>query len=317
MAFTGFLRSAGVPVDRHLRRHGLPVLCEEPDAFVPLQRVWSFFDSVARQEDLTLGWRAGASAGDHNLNVGLLRKLESAPTLYQAIQRLVRLVSAEASHLQIGMLGRKNDVLLYTHYAGMRETPGYMVSQAYQLEIFLDLIRHFLGRHWVPHEIGIESRHVPNVVEQQLPGTRILTQQAVGYIAVPRACLYHSPGYAEPNMGAADDPVLSENFEYLDTLRAVLRSYLPDGYPSAQFAATLMDVSERTLARRLSACDLTYGTLVDELRFAEAKKLLEKPGPRIGDVAMAVGFEDQSNFTRMFRRVGGLSPKEFRKATLH
>ncbi|MFC1774059.1 helix-turn-helix domain-containing protein [Pseudomonadota bacterium] len=54
----------------------------------------------------------------------------------------------------------------------------------------------------------------------------------------------------------------------------------------------------------------------DEVRFAEAKKLLQKPGTQIEDVAISVGFADQSNFTRMFRRLGGLSPREFRKAAL-
>jgi AraC-like DNA-binding protein len=79
-------------------------------------------------------------------------------------------------------------------------------------------------------------------------------------------------------------------------------------------AAEVMDVSERTLARRLSAHGLTYGKLVDQVRFEVAKKLLQKPDLQIGDVARSVGFESQGNFTRMFRRVGGLSPIEFRRA---
>jgi AraC-like DNA-binding protein len=317
MAFTAFLRSSGVPVDRYLQRQGLPVLCEDPDVFVPLGRVWSFFDSVARREDSMLGWQAGAAAGEHSLNADLLRKLEQAPTLIQALQRFAQMVSAEASHVQIGIWERRNEVLLYTHYPNLRDAPGYTISQAYQLEVILDLIRHFLGRHWVPFKMGIESRHAPGFLEQQFPGTRILTQQRAGYIAVPRTCLYHSLRYAEPNIDAAGDSVLYENFDYADKLRAVLRSYLPDGYPSAQFAAKLMDISERTLARRLSACGLTYGTLVDDLRFTEAKKLLEKPSARIADVAISIGFDDQSNFTRMFRRVGGLSPNEICKAAQH
>ena len=78
-----------------------------------------------------------------------------------------------------------------------------------------------------------------------------------------------------------------------------------------------MDVSERTLARRLAACGLTYGALIDEVRFEEAKRQLREPTARIGDVAIAVGFTDQGNFTRMFRRVGGLTPREYRSAALH
>jgi AraC-like DNA-binding protein len=74
-----------------------------------------------------------------------------------------------------------------------------------------------------------------------------------------------------------------------------------------------MDTSVRTLTRRLSTYGLTYGTLIDGLRFEVAKEKLQKPNVRIGDIAHDVGFKDQGDFTRMFRRVGGLSPKEYRK----
>jgi AraC-like DNA-binding protein len=316
MAFTGFLCYVGAPVDRHLRSHRLPVLCDDPDRFVPLTRAWSFFATAARHEDPMLGWLIGAHVGDHRLNACLLRKLESAPTLYQALQRLVKLTSAEASHLQLGIHERRDDVLLYTHYSGMREVPGYQSSQAYQIGVLLDLIRHFLGRDWAPDEIGIEHVISPAVAQRYFPGSRILTQQPIGYIAVPRACLHRAVSGSAVQSGVADDLVLSENFDYVDTLRTLLKAYLPDGYPSARFAAALMGVSERTLARRLSACGLTYHTLIDEIRFTEAKKLLQEPDARIADVALSVGFDDQSHLTRMFRRLGGISPREFRKAAL-
>ena len=317
MAFIALLRHIGAPADRYLRRQKLPVLCDDPDMFVPLARAWSFFATAARHEDPMLGWLVGAHVGDHAINAGLLRKLETAPTLFQALQRLVQLASAEASHIQLGIHERRTEVLFYTRYAGMREVPGYASSQAYQIGVILDLIRHFLGRHWVPEEIGVEHAIAPAIVQERFPGSRILTQQPMGYIAVPRASLHRGARRTAPKSGVAEDPRLAENFDYLDTLRAVLKAYLPDGYPSARFAAAVMDVSERTLARRLSARGLTYGTLIDEVRFAEAKRLLQEPGVRIEDVSISVGFDDQSNFTRMFRRVSGLSPKEFRKAARH
>ena len=316
MAFITYLHHIGAPVDRYLRSQKMPVLCDDPNMFVPLARAWDFFATAAQREDLMLGWLVGAHVGDHNLNLGLLHKLETAPTLYQALQGLVQLANSEASHLQLGIQERRGNVLFFTHYPGMREVPGYRMSQAYQIGVILDLIRHFLGQQWVPDEIGIEHTIAPAVVEEHFPGSQILTQQPMGYIAVPRSCLHQAVRRTDPKSAVAYDPVLAGNFDYMDTLRAVLKSYLPDGYPSARFAAELMGVSERTLARRLSACDLRYGALIDEVRFAEAKKLLLKPGARIEDVAMSIGFNDQTNFTRMFRRVGGLSPREFRKAVL-
>ena len=297
-----------------MRRQGLPVLCDDPNVFVPLARAWSFFDAAARHEDPGLGWLVGAHVGDHNINAGLLRKLETAPTLLQALHGLMRLVSAEASHLHLGIHERREDVLYYMHYPGMREAPGYMISQAYQLEVILDLIRHFLGRHWVPHEIGIESPLVPAVAEEHFPGSRILTRQQSGYIAVPRSCLHRAAPLRSAKVAGADNLLLAEKFDYIDTLRAVLEAYLSEGYPSARFAAELMNTSVRTLTRRLSTHGLTYGALIDELRFKSAKERLQKPSVRIGDVARAVGFNDQGDFTRMFRRIGGLSPREFRSA---
>jgi AraC-like DNA-binding protein len=75
-----------------------------------------------------------------------------------------------------------------------------------------------------------------------------------------------------------------------------------------------MNTTVRTLTRRLSTCGLTYGTLIDDLRFEMAKEQLLKSDKRIGDIAQGVGFNHQADFTRMFRRVGGLGPKEFRNS---
>ena len=314
MAFTAFLRDAGAPVDRLLRRERLPVLCDDPDMFVPLHRTWSFFATVARHEGPALGWWIGEYVGDQNLNSSLLSKLELAPTLFQAFHELQRLSFLEASDVRIGIYERRDDILFTTSYAGMRDVTGYKYSQAYQLGLFIDLIRHFLGRQWMPKKIGIEHCDVPSVAKQQFPGSRILTQQPVGYISVPRNCLHRAASCKNPGPGVAHNPLLTNNWDVIDKLRELLKSYLPDGYPTARFVAEVMDVSERTLARRLSARGLTYGKLVDQVRFEVAKQLLQKPDAQIGEVARYVGFDTQSNFTRMFRRVSGLSPKEFRKA---
>ena len=102
---------------------------------------------------------------------------------------MIRLISAEASHLQLGILERRHDILFYTHYSNMKEVTGYSASQAYQLEAYVDLVRHFVGKNWVPKEIGIEYPMVPTVVEEHFPGSRVLTGQRVGYVAIPRSCL--------------------------------------------------------------------------------------------------------------------------------
>jgi AraC family transcriptional regulator len=48
-------------------------------------------------------------------------------------------------------------------------------------------------------------------------------------------------------------------------------------------------------------------------RVEQAKDLLLKPGPSLGDIAMACGFADQSHFTRIFRRLAHTTPGAWRR----
>lgn len=316
MAFSGFLADEGVPIDPMLSRAGLPTLCGDKDCFVPLTHAWSFFDNSARSIGPGLGWLVGKYVGDKNLNAAVRAKLEKAPSLYQALYRLVDSVSAEASHVQIGTYERTDDVLIYTCYPGMGDLPGYHQSQAYQLGVFLDLVRRFLGRHWSPEVVGIQALHSPVDIDLQFPGSRILVEQPIGYLAIPRDRIHETTIQGESNNPVESALLPNHVFDFENTLRELLASYLSDGYPSSSKIAQLMNISERTLARRLSKLGLTYGELVDEARFTVAKTLLKQPDAKISDVAIQAGFHDQSNFARMFRRIAGLSPREFRKAIL-
>ena len=313
MAFQMYLRRLGAPVDRYLRQNGLPALCEDPDVLVPVMRVWGFFDEEARSEDPLLGWHVGEFVGDHALNASLLEKLEHAPTLLGAIRKLTDLVRTEGTSIDIGIFERRDDILFYTHYWGRREMPGYHISQAYQLSVFLALIRFFLGSKWRPGEIGLEAARVPAELRRRLPDTRIHVSQPFGYIALPRSLLIRSARRVAPTRDSEHESATSEYFDYLDQLRKVIKAYLPEGYVSESTAAGLMDTSVRSLTRTLALHGITYGKLVDDVRFELAKRRLAILHAPIIDVARSIGFRDQANFTRMFRRISGITPGQFRR----
>lgn len=314
LAFAAFLRQVGAPVDKYFRRAGLPTLCENPNAFVPLHKAWAFMNEAAQSVDPSLGWHVGRFVGQQNLNGDLLQKLKNAPSLFNAIQLLIRLSSVEASHVHLGIIERPNHILLFTHYPSMKGEAGYTSSQSYQIGAILGVIRQFIGESWIPDEIGVEFPVVPDIAKEFLPSSRVLARQKAGYIAIPRSYLHlPPPSRAVRSEGSGEQLPSSTELDYPDTLRALLKPYLSEGYPSASLAASLIDTSIRTLARRLSDSGTTYRQLVDNLRFDEAKNLLKNTNAQIIDVAGAVGFDDPAHFARMFRRIGGISPHEFRK----
>ncbi|MBL8993644.1 MAG: helix-turn-helix transcriptional regulator, partial [Spirochaetia bacterium] len=58
---------------------------------------------------------------------------------------------------------------------------------------------------------------------------------------------------------------------------------------------------------------MKFFDFVNRLRVAEAKKLLEKTSASILEIALTCGFETLSHFNRVYRKLEGHSPAEFRK----
>lgn len=58
--------------------------------------------------------------------------------------------------------------------------------------------------------------------------------------------------------------------------------------------------------------DMTFVEYLTNLRISEAKKLLENTDKKIYQIAEAVGFDDAYYFSKNFKNVIGMSPKEYR-----
>lgn len=84
-------------------------------------------------------------------------------------------------------------------------------------------------------------------------------------------------------------------------------------YPGLAAAAQELDISPRTLIRRLKAKGLRYRDLVDEARAELAGWRLAHTSNPIEQIAVELGYGDPSNFSRTFRRWRGVTPSDFRR----
>jgi AraC-like DNA-binding protein len=98
-----------------------------------------------------------------------------------------------------------------------------------------------------------------------------------------------------------------------DPLQHALRSQLDSAFRSDARsigeAAAQLGVSVRTLQRRLAEEQLSFQQLLDAFRHERAMQLLDEGQSSIGDVAYALGYAEQSAFTRAFRRWTGVAPR--------
>lgn len=80
--------------------------------------------------------------------------------------------------------------------------------------------------------------------------------------------------------------------------------------------ARAVNVSDRTLRRRLQAQETNFRALRDTTRYERARDLLSHTALTIADVAAAVGYADARAFRRAYKRWSGHLPADFRRQAL-
>nr|MBV6630131.1 AraC family transcriptional regulator ligand-binding domain-containing protein [Oceanococcus sp. HetDA_MAG_MS8] len=99
----------------------------------------------------------------------------------------------------------------------------------------------------------------------------------------------------------------------LAKLRAFLVERLAFGTPSLEQAAQELGVAVRTLQRRLDSRRTSYSQLLDQVRQQQAQSYIKNADMSLLDVAMMLGFAEQSSFARAFKRWFGKAPGVYRR----
>lgn len=96
-----------------------------------------------------------------------------------------------------------------------------------------------------------------------------------------------------------------------DWLRMMLRE-AADGQPGLEELAQILNLSARTLERRLSDEGQSFRDIARGARFERACALIEAGRLNITQIAYQLGYTDVANFTRAFRREAGMAPSAYR-----
>lgn len=100
--------------------------------------------------------------------------------------------------------------------------------------------------------------------------------------------------------------------DLLDAVERAIARDLAHGSPIDKVAGEL-NMSSRTLRRRLSEHGMTFDALQEQVRRARAMSLLNNPEMPIERIAEALGYSDVRGFRRAFKRWTGRSPSACRE----
>jgi len=243
----------------------------------------------------------------------------ASDTLYDGLKRTVR----------FGQLMNTGSAL---HLAEEGEFAHLTIDRTVEVENFAYAVRDFgvgifvrmcrlaLGEFIAPVKIEIE-RPTPKEPER----FEYMLCSPVTFECETTRLTFYLPDIMEPL--ATGDPALArvndaQTQGYLDSFLAQTTSRevvgkivekLPDGPPNQQQIADALNVSNRTLQRKLKSEGTSFMDLLQDTRMQLARRYLLQPTRSVVETSYLLGFSEPSTFSRAFKRWTGQAPAEFRE----
>ena len=316
-----YLDHVGVPFERYLDKHRLPLHEWNESRDVVLRHAFGrFVTDVARSQGLAkITWDAVAFA--RKTPEKFLFANSPEPTLYCALRNGIARAGQHSS-VQIDLVEARDHVSL----CRQPHVPGHDHDRDggwYAFGVFVGIVREYAGESWSPPAMAVPSDALAaGWVADEFPDCRFLPSDGAWWFAVPRNDLSRPPirtlgDIGERTQGKAPGLSVAHDAGYAEILSRVVRTYLRSGAPRLEFTADLLEISPRTLKRWLQEVGWTYSELLGKSRFGLAKELLETTDQKIAEIAREAGYQTPSNFARAFRRVAGVTPRQYRGLQSH
>ena len=100
--------------------------------------------------------------------------------------------------------------------------------------------------------------------------------------------------------------------DLVQQIQSVIIENLPSGKVTDNLIARELNLSERSLQRKLKEKGTTFRNELDNVREMAAIQYIKNPVNTMSDIAFLLGFSEQSAFSRAFKKWTGTSPMKYR-----
>lgn len=296
------------------------------------RRLWQKPDSRFADSDLDRAWAAavkltgdpclGLKAAEH-LNPASLHAFGFAwlasDSLHDGLSRMVRFVDLISDGLSLQLSLSDNQCRFSIERATLK--PTAMASRLDSIWAgLITLCRTLVTPDLSPMSVTL-SRPKPDCAANYFA----LFRAPVEFSAVKDSMVFDREIAERPLPAAnralahANDQVISdylERFKATDLpgqVRTRMIELLPTGNFSETQLAHALNISSRTLQRKLADAGTSYSALLDEARQDLALRFIGEQRYSIKETSYLLGFSEPGNFSRAFRRWTGEAPSRYRE----
>jgi AraC-like DNA-binding protein len=310
----------GARVDDLLAEAGIPpAFLEEPDARIAAPTVLALWHALReRTGDPALQLEAPTS-----LPFGAYRVIDylvaTSPTVGAGVERFVRFFPLIAEGVALRTVPAPDGVDLLLTMASGEPVPPVYVDYVYSA--LVSRIRMRIRPALRVKEVALRQPAPPTAARY-----REWFRAPVTFGAADDRLAFSGAEWAAPTE-SADEALLQLVEEHARMLaaraprpavgfraevEAAIAAALPEG-GAADDVARALNVSTRTLQRRLEAAGCTFRAVSESVLARLAKGYLADPAVGIAEVSYLLGFSEQSAFNRAFRRWTGETPGSWRR----
>ncbi len=243
----------------------------------------------------------------------------ASDTLYDAFSRLARFDKLLNTLLEVNV--EETDQSFDLYFSGTERWPDFVhAATDCALAIIVNMCRITFGRDIAPQNVHMQrdkpesTRVFDSVFRCPIRyGTEKL------FLSFDKSLVKQPLPMANPELARQNDQTVIQYLSRFEKnsiimkVRANIIDKLPAGTPDQESIASSLNLSLRSLQRKLKDEETSYRNLLEDTRRQLAMEYIKESHRTISEITFLLGFTEPSNFTRAFKRWTGHSPAEFRQ----
>lgn len=243
----------------------------------------------------------------------------SSSTLKDALERLVRYYRLITDVEKLGLV--EGDTYYTLRLVRKTSDTDYIVQDYDTFFATITIMcRALYGDAYSPKLIKME-RSEPGCLAEMNAFFNTDLQFATGEnsIQFDKANMLRTLPSGNAELARESDQIIARYLSKLDKddtvlqIKAKLLEHLPSGNITEEEVAKSLNMSIRTMQRKLKVLDQSYKQIMDDTRRELALEYVRQADVPVTTITFMLGFSEPANFTRAFKRWTGQSPSDFRK----
>ena len=183
--------------------------------------------------------------------------------------------------------------------------------------------RYLTRQDWTPKKILLQSPPSDTDAYARVFRCPVVNHAATSEIVFDASLVQQPVVNSDPNLLhflelIADDILkkLPQHETFCRKVQSTIAAMLPHGKPALDQLAEKLNISARTIQRRLAEEETSFAALLDEARRVAALKYVSDSRISISEAARLVGYSEPSTFYRAFKRWTDTTPADYRRSVV-